>query len=102
MQTHIFLIRILNTFLLFGFLNGVVLAQDPGDPCDPDQNRGHMARIGSVTGTVQVMSANGTQLTTSPGIALPSGTTVQTGVGSSAVLIVEDGTLERQSRLLLN
>ena len=102
MQARTFLFRILHASLLIGFINGVVLAQNPGDPCDPDQSMGHMARIGSVSGTVLVMNAEGIQLRTAPGMALPQGSTIQTGVGSGAVLIIEDGTRERQSRLLLN
>ncbi|TVQ04940.1 MAG: hypothetical protein EA359_04485 [Balneolaceae bacterium] len=102
MQTFNIPIKLFLLILLFGLNNVLLLAQNPGESCDPDQSAGHMARLGSFTGTVTIVDMNGSHKPASLGTAIQPGSTIQTSSGSSVVLFLEDGTQERSSRLLLN
>ncbi len=101
MQTPKILIRILFLSLFSGFLTVSLLAQNPGESCDPDQSNGYTVRFESFTGTVDIIDVNGSRLSAAQGAVIQPGSTIQTGTGASSVLIVEDGTQERNSRLLL-
>ncbi len=77
------------------------LAQNPGDSCDPDSAQGHAARLDSFSGKVSVYGPDGKPAPLETGSAVPDGATIRTDAAGQAELVIEDGTVERSSRILV-
>ncbi len=102
MQTLNKLIQSFFVIILICAFNNPATGQNPGDSCDPDRSIGHFARFGTITGTVYHIHSDGNRVQAVPGSAIQSGAIIQTASGSGAELIIEDGTRERNSRLIIN
>lgn len=85
--------------LSMSVFHSLAFAQNPGDVCDPDRSVGHTARIISVNGALHVFGPDGKQIAAQEGSVIRPGAKVKTGPQDRAVLSIEDGTIDRLSRL---
>jgi hypothetical protein len=101
MRAKLSMMSLAGAWLVLAMTGGEAVAQEVGGLCDPGTSVGHAARLAAMSGPVTAVDREGAALALRPGVAIPSGATVETAAGGRAELAFEDGTASRASRLRL-